>query len=294
MKALVEYHLVVHALESRAHWNGNTRFAAAIGSVLCGLLPYSRFLAAGQMQQREGMTETAIEAKVNDLSATDLNPAAQIISNLTQPQNAVWALNAYTGLIGVGVRTRLEGVAASQGHFKLNMHRELLQSDEDPQPCSTSAFAVMEGIVNAVQNKTQHLRDLRSVAVHLGVENSAAAELANIFSVEGEMPIGLAINRLGCNRRTLERNLQKDGLSVDMLRRASRLLRATQRLRSDDSLTTIAAEEGFSDLAHMSRAFRHACGVTPSVLRLAALGGVTPEPRPIITSAQNFMHRLPA
>ncbi len=38
------------------------------------------------------------------------------------------------------------------------------------------------------------------------------------------------------------------------------------------SLAEIAVEYGFSDQAHMTRAFRHACGLPPSVLRSLVAG----------------------
>ena len=48
-------------------------------------------------------------------------------------------------------------------------------------------------------------------------------------------------------------------------------------LRSPRSLTDSAHETGFADLSHMSRAFGMACGMSPSLLRRAAQGGLIPE-----------------
>jgi AraC-like DNA-binding protein len=49
------------------------------------------------------------------------------------------------------------------------------------------------------------------------------------------------------------------------------MVAATDRLWSAASLTEIAFEMGFSDLAHMTRAFRSSCGMAPSQLRRLAL-----------------------
>jgi AraC-like DNA-binding protein len=73
---------------------------------------------------------------------------------------------------------------------------------------------------------------------------------------------------IGCHQRTLERRLREEGLTAETIRMATRLIRATKRLRSSDSLTAIAMEVGFSDQAQMTRAFRFSCGMTPSLLRL--------------------------
>lgn len=108
---------------------------------------------------------------------------------------------------------------------------------------------------------------LLSVARHLGVEHSTAAEVALVFEGEGHVSIVEVAALLGVHQRTLERRLRSVGLTADALRQAARLMRATNRLAQTDSLTTIAADEGFADLAHMTRAFRASCGMPPSLLR---------------------------
>jgi len=87
--------------------------------------------------------------------------------------------------------------------------------------------------------------------------------------MEGYISVSEVARKIGCHQRTLERRLQKEGLTAETIRTATRLNRATKRLRSDDSLTVIAIEEGFSDQAQMSRAFRKSCGMTPSSLRMS-------------------------
>lgn len=69
------------------------------------------------------------------------------------------------------------------------------------------------------------------------------------------------------DQRSLERKLRAEGLTAEALRQAVRMVRATDRLGSDDSLTTIAIEEGFSDLSHMTRSFKTSAGMQPSLLR---------------------------
>ena len=98
MNTLVEYHLSVYVLESPLYLSGRKRFTLAVESVLSGLLPYSRFLAAG----RRAISEESIEDRVQDLLFTDLNPTAQIVGGLTLPQNASWAINAYTQSTAIG------------------------------------------------------------------------------------------------------------------------------------------------------------------------------------------------
>lgn len=112
--------------------------------------------------------------------------------------------------------------------------------------------------------------NLTSVAGLLGVERSVAAEAALVLETEGQLTIAQLAGRMGCHQRTLERRLKEFGLTPEMLRQATRLIRAHHRLFSQDSLTTIAVDEGFSDLAHMTRSFQTAGGMAPSVLRKLA------------------------
>jgi len=111
------------------------------------------------------------------------------------------------------------------------------------------------------------MRRLGAVAAMLGLEGSAAAQLASLFEAQGFLPIGEAAKALGCQLRTLERHLKREGATAEGIRMAVRILRAHQRFMGPESLTTIAHEEGFSDLAHMTRSFRASCGMTPTLLR---------------------------
>jgi AraC-like DNA-binding protein len=105
------------------------------------------------------------------------------------------------------------------------------------------------------------------VARYLAVEHAAGAHAAAVFEHEGAIPIPQLARHLGCSQRTLERRLREEGLTAELLRSAVRLLRATERLRHGGSLTEVAVDEGFSDLAHMSRSFQASCGMSPTLLR---------------------------
>src|SRR5471030_2609383 len=98
-------------------------------------------------------------------------------------------------------------------------------------------------------------------------ERSAAAEAIWIFEREGGMPVESLAGRLGCKKRTLERELQAVGLTAGKLRLAGMVVGASKQLQGAASLTQIAADQGFSDLAHMTRVFKASCGMSPSALR---------------------------
>lgn len=77
--------------------------------------------------------------------------------------------------------------------------------------------------------------------------------------------------RLGQSPRTLQRRLASDGLSLQVLRRASQIRNASlMLLNRTASLASIGFACGFSDSAHFTRAFREVTGMNPTEFMTAA------------------------
>jgi transcriptional regulator GlxA family with amidase domain len=105
----------------------------------------------------------------------------------------------------------------------------------------------------------------------LGAERTAIAQTVQVLEREPLLSAQALALALGCSLRTLQRQLAQEGTSAASVRRAVRLLRATEQvLWTERSLGAIAVDEGFSDLAHMARAFRTSCAVPPGLLRRMA------------------------
>ena len=160
--------------------------------------------------------------------------------------------------------------------------REPVDNTEDPAPCKICSLALLNStIVEINRNKiiggAPTPISISNVAGLLGRERSTAGEAALVFESEGYISISHLAQSLGCHQRTLERRLRQEGLTAELLRQAFRLISATNRLRSSDSLTMIAVDEGFSDLAHMTRAFKTSTGMSPSMLRRLTSDGVMPS-----------------
>ena len=294
--AHLAYHLVVHALEARGGWTPAARFASAASSCLAGHLPYARLHAAGTGLQRARVSSGELWRHIHDWMQTDLNPCSQVFDCVTSQADALWAINAYFQSVGLGVRNRIAVVdagnddqTASRGH--LGLTRTPLANLEDPEPCRLGVLMAMEISVgracrNGETGRMPTTRTLSALAADLGVASSAAAEAAQVFEHEGCVSVARVAQRLGCHERTLERRLRHEGLTAELLRRAARLIRATDALRSQQSLTTIAMNEGFSDLAHMSRSFKAACGLSPTLLRNMVQGAAGPTRRAPRTASQ--------
>jgi AraC-like DNA-binding protein len=253
----LEYHVLVNALEGRAGWTPLARFASAAASVINGNLPYQRYHAAGKTRIQEGSGEGVIERMVNDWMATDLNPAVHLSRHLKLSINGIRAYNAYYSSAKVDVRRNATMVLLGhQGYPRVVAKRDLFVNGTDPEPCRIATLVLMDSLMsvihrNANRDLSKGPASLSRVARFLGVERSAAAEVSLVFESEGHVAISHVAQRIGCHQRRLERRLRQEGVTADTLRQASRLIRATNRLRSTDSLTTIAVDEGFSDLAHM-------------------------------------------
>lgn len=276
------YHVVVNALEARAGWTPAMRFASVIASTINCHLPYQRFHAAGIGRRREGMTEGVVDRMVREWLQFDANPGFQILTGLADIGNAVAASNAYLQAAPLGVRSALLLSSKGPRANGLSMQRSMQVSATDPSLCRAGVLVAFEAALekvrsNAIAAQQPTVRQLSVFAQDLGVTSMAAAELAVVFEREGSIPIGQAARHLGCHQRTLGRRLREEGVTAEAVRQAARLLDATARLRSTASLTTIAVETGFSDLAHMSRAFRTSCGQSPSLLRASAKGLLVPE-----------------
>ncbi|MRW93203.1 helix-turn-helix domain-containing protein [Duganella sp. FT80W] len=265
------YHVVVHALEGRAGWTPMSRFVATVAHVIDGHLPYLRYNAAGRARAAEGVTEGQIERAVREFLVTDLSVGVKTTSMLSSPEVVVAAYNAYNSSAKIAVRTSVSLPGDGHDARAVVAQRRMLVGAADPGPCREGTLAMFEGLLGLVEKSAclgaPPRRSLGTVAELLGVRNSAAAEASAIFEAEGSMSVGELARRLGCHQRALERKLKAEGVTAETLRQAARMLRAADRLGSGDSLTTIAVEEGYSDLSHMTRSFNTSSGMQPSMLR---------------------------
>ncbi|MGK5054979.1 helix-turn-helix domain-containing protein [Janthinobacterium sp. RB2P8] len=269
------YHVVVNALEGKAGWTPISRFVSAVSHVISGHLPYQRYHAAGRARAAEGAGASVVERMVNDFLATDINPLYLLLSSFQRESDVLIAFNVYNQSVKLGVQTSLgaSGYARRPNSASRNGVDGTLAADgDDPDSCRQGTLAIVDTMMATTRRNAQLLsgaerRSLTSIAKILGVESSAAGEVALVFESEGHLPIASVARKLGCHQRTLERRLQESNITAEALRQASRLVRALHRLSSIDSLTVIAFDEGFSDLPHMTRAFQTASGMPPSLIR---------------------------
>ncbi len=264
MDTALAYHAVVHALEGRGGHSAAQRFALMVRHALSGHVPHVRYRLAATARRREGIVPSAIESAVNEWLDLDLNPASQAIRGAGSATAAVRAFNAYNASVNLAVRTSVDQPGGRPV-------RSLVAVVEDLEGCRIGSVAALDRLVSQAASAAG-VRTITSVAHRLGLDSSVGAHAAEALEEAGWMPLSELARRLGCAPRTLQRRLREDGLSAEMLRSATRLVRATSRLAGGASLTGIAMEEGFADLPHMSRSFKAACGMSPSLLRQMLAG----------------------
>jgi AraC-like DNA-binding protein len=260
------YHAVVHAMRGSAGLDARQRFAASLKSTIAGHMPYGQYREAASARRKLGANDLMVSRSVLDWLQTDLNPAIQTLRLVPNIAAAVGGYNAYNECVSLAVKT-----TADSGERSL-VRRELSSVHRDDDLCRAGSMAVVEWIFTEVTRRGSRMelaapRSSGECARYLGAERFAAAQAMQVLDSSGDHSAPELARSLGVGIRTLERTLAEDGLTPRILRMASRMNRVMGHLHGDTPLALIATEVGFSDQAHMSRSFKTACGMSPSLLR---------------------------
>lgn len=137
--------------------------------------------------------------------------------------------------------------------------------------------AVKEGLQGAQERRGQDEALVARVRAHLDANLAAPVDAAALCAA------------LAVSRSSLYRALAPFG-GVQRFRQAQRLRRVRAHLETGDmrSLDQLAAETGFTDRAHLARAFKRAFGLTPGEARTRAAAGGPPVPAVDDAAARRF------
>jgi AraC-like DNA-binding protein len=277
------YHLVVRAMEGRGGMDARTRFALAIRHAVDGHLPHVRYREAAVARRRDGAGTGSVERSIADWMSIDLNPAVRAIGSLRGRANAIWGYNAYNQHVHLAVRTSVDQSDASAAPAAASVRREHKTTAEVPDLCAVGSIAVLERLLGRVSMNGPRPDPappgIVGVGRLLGVEASASFHVAEAIGGGGSIELDAVARLLGASRRSLQRRLAEESTSFEAIRRAARIVAATDALRSDAPLAEVAWRCGFSDLPHMARAIKASCGMSPGLLRAMLRGGVEPEPK---------------
>ncbi|MDQ2953993.1 MAG: helix-turn-helix domain-containing protein [Pseudomonadota bacterium] len=242
-----------------------------------------RYIDAGRKAAARGVPPGAIESCANEWAATTFHPVWAHMLGMNDPFEVIDCVNDYNGRLDVPSGDDVESIkphfgascwelsSESKSKFRLRARRLSEPGAEDPWPCQLASFGCIRFAVESAEHRSHQkihaTRTLSGAAAIIGVERTPVAEACSVLEQEGAISVERIAAHLGCTKRTLERSAQAVGLTVGRVRLATMMVEATNRLGSGDSLTTIAMDSGFADLAHMSNAFKVACGMSPSAIR---------------------------
>ena len=273
------YHLLSTALESLDQRPSNlAAFGSAVSSTLNAFVSFQRFHGAGQMvAERGSLRESRLVNAIELAMERDLNPILRCFLGAANIEGVMAVHRGIHELTTMTVKTEL----ALEGGSMVVKSRTNVPGMLDPSPCKDSHLAAVDIIVSRLPAASLGASELAihqarwtnvsvsGVADQLGLAFSAAGEVAAAYEADATLGVAELARHLGCHARTLQRELKATGVSANAIRQATMLNGATNLLRSKSSLTAIAHQAGYSDQAHMTRAFVSSCGLPPSLLRKA-------------------------
>lgn len=266
------FHIAPRALDLDRDFSPRNLFADSIRHVIDGHVAADRYYQISTKSAAVALDESSLERRMRELFALDLNPLISMTRRLDSELALFKAWNTYQKHVSLAVCTTIHG--SPNESFKVD--RQQVSYAIDPPAARNAGLCAIDILTGAARSNRErgHMVDdqakwrLSRIATELGLQHTVVSEVALCFEENRDLNVAGLCRTLGCNRRTLERHIKHFGVTALDMKMACALAGATNSLWGTSSLTEIAYEHGFSDQAHMTRAFRHACGLPPSVLRL--------------------------
>lgn len=275
----VAYHIAPRTLNQGREFSPVVLFADSVRHIINGHVSADDYYKISTSNNAMKMKESTLEQRMVELFAIDLNPLIAMTRKLNSELSFFKAWNTWQKYTQLAVSTVVKGGSNNAPVIE----RAKTTYEEDPPAARDAALCAFNILTNAARVRRlegavasrQPEKLLSNIASILGVRDTAIKEAVLCLEEMGGLNVGRLSRYLGCHRKTLERHFKVAGLAPNDLKMACALNGATNNLWGTKSLTDIAHENGFSDHAHMTRAFRKACSLPPSILRsLAAPIGI--------------------
>jgi AraC-like DNA-binding protein len=234
-----------------------------------GQVPYERFHQTGVDLEAARVSEEDLWSRAQEWQSLDANPLYLTAIGTTSRQAKLGLYNAYNCKASLGVRTFVDPRVADDKVDELIRIRRRRTDRHDPYPCR---FASVNAVITTMQPRDA--RSLVQMADRAQAHHTTTFEVLRVLEADPTLKLQAVANELGVSLRTLQRRLSLEGMNFELVAQAAKLNHATLALQRSDSLTQIALAAGYSDLAHMTKAFVKACCLPPSSLRALA----TPDP----------------
>lgn len=271
MSAGLTFHIAPRALNVDRAFAPMYLFADSVRHVIDGHVEADPYYRIAIKRAAVALNDSMLERRMRELFALDLNPLISMTRRLGSELALFKAWNTWQEHVSLAVRTMIRG----NSNESFRVARRQVSYAVDPPAARNAglcAIDILSGVARDNRRRGYVVDDranwgLSGIALELGLQHTVVFEAALYFEQNRGMNVSRLCRSLGCHRRTLERHFREFELTPENMKMASALIGATNSLWGTSSLTEIAFEHGFSDQAHMTRAFRHACGMPPSVLR---------------------------
>jgi len=274
MSSGLSFHIAPRALDLEREFSPKILFTDAVRHVIDGHVGAEPYYRISTKSAARSLKASTLEQRMRELFALDLNPLICMTRQLNSELALFKAWNIYQQHVSLSVRT----IIHEQSNELFTIQRRQVSYDIDPPAARDAALCAIDILKNAARCKReqtqednrQETRTLSEIAALLGLQRTVVFEAALCFEEIRGLNVSGLCRAMGFHRRTLERHFKEVGVTALELKMACALTGATNSLWGRTPLAEIAVEHGFSDQAHMTRAFRHACGLPPSVLRRLA------------------------
>lgn len=279
--APMAYHLMINVMEAPFGGSPQLAFRRAVIAAFDSLRPISRLHAAGLKLARTRPCESLLGRHMQEQIEIDTNPLVRCGMAASSIETAFHMHRLYEASASIAIRTVSEALPSG----KARIVQRIVPSDMiDPNICRDAHLAALDTICRSIARHSaagppEVGLKLSWVAKRLGLERSAAFDAALALEEDPTLKVSELAKRLGWQVRTLERWLNREGLTAMAMKRGAMIIHATSLLPGELSLTEVAHAAGYSDLAHMSRGFMKSCSLTPTQLRASVRRRVkTPSP----------------
>lgn len=261
-------------MESLAGRTSMDQLAWSVKHALNGHLPYERHAMACMRKQSQRWPQESMERHMCEALHLDINPLVQVASLINSPVRFGRAFNVYNQNPRLGGQTFIDRMADNGWEISRNTAPQFAHMDLTlARDCTlTCAEILMSSVKANFAQKPIHAiaPNVTTLMDRLALTDSAVFDAAVIFETESEAKVSELSRHLGCSERTINRIFRACGFRATELRQAIMLIKATRMLALPGSMTEIAHACGFFDLAHFTRAFKRAVGVSPSAMRRAS------------------------
>lgn len=268
------YHTNIETLGG--HWVScpEQRLAQSLRFALDGHLPYADQIHACARFVSEQVGFCQFERRMTDALSFDINPLMVMASQIKSPTQFLAAFNTYNKYSPLAAKTYL----TAWNHQGLKVARDASQlRGFDLAPARDSTQLCAEVLLHQVKQHHQKgyqtllVESVAELTYRVGLAGTLTHDAAAYFDAYPGARVQELSKALGCSSRTLVRWFSTLPFTAVQLKQVCMLTHATRTLASNNPLSVIAADSGFSDLAHFSRVFKKAVGVPPSLMRQALI-----------------------